>query len=79
MLEQPSHELAFRVHLRLLRVLGQSDGGSAFDQFQPGIAKVRSSGDPLIELLAFCFLNANYPTASRAISASAATAAIPSR
>jgi hypothetical protein len=31
----------------------QSDGGSAFNQYRAGIAQVRGSGAPLIELLIF--------------------------
>src|SRR5579862_2741742 len=31
----------------------QSDGGSAFNQYRAGIAQVRGSGAPLIELLTF--------------------------
>jgi hypothetical protein len=42
--------------------LGKSDGGSAFDQFLAGIAKVRSLGDPLIKLLAFYFLASTVAT-----------------
>ena len=40
---------------KIARTRQKSDGGSAFDQFQPGIAEVRSSGDPLIEFLTFFF------------------------
>ena len=52
---QPCKEVAHLVLLSKMR-LGQSDGGSAFDPFQAGIVKVRGSGDPLIEPLAFFFV-----------------------
>jgi hypothetical protein len=43
-----------RAHKEIANV-GKSDGGSAFKQFSP-TSLVRSSGDPLIELLAFFVL-----------------------
>jgi len=39
--------------VRKLRMLGKSDGGSAFKKFQPGYRQIRGSGDPLIEPLIF--------------------------
>ena len=48
-----AREVEVSLHVVTLRMLGKSDGGSAFEQFEPTSPKARSSGDPLIELLAY--------------------------
>ena len=66
-----------------VRISAKSDGGSAFKKFSLR-SLVRSSGDPLIELLAFFYFQRNsnptYPAmASASASGSLATTATPSR
>jgi len=51
---QAPTKLEHRLLIRKVRMLGKSDGGSAFEKFQPGYRRIRGSGDPLIEPLIFC-------------------------
>lgn len=49
-------ELAYRLHFRKLRMLGKSDGGSAFEAVPAEIAKPGARGTPSSGLWLFVFL-----------------------